>query len=210
MNTHNKLQKFLLAAVLALPFTMAMADNAPTMQGPGGEGGMMADAPAPGMDGGQCGPGAGGMPHRPGPGMQGGMPGSGHHPGSMGPQGGPGGASFGPGGPGMMPPPFLHGLELSEAQQDKIFTIMYSQAPYLRDQDKALHKAHEGLRALEHAAQYDDAKAASLAQAAAQAMTNLELARVRTEQKVLAVLTAEQRKQVEQRMAAMPQHGPRS
>jgi Spy/CpxP family protein refolding chaperone len=211
MKTDNKLQKILLAAALALPFAVAAADDATVMPAPGGYGaygGIEADAPPPGMEG-----GASGMPHRPGPGMQGGMPGPGRHPGAMGtmaPQGGP--APFGPlpGGPGTMAPPFLHGLELTEAQQDKIFAIMYGQAPYLRDQGKALHKAHEALRTLAQSAQYDDARAAALAQAAAQAMSNLELARVRTDQKVLAVLTAEQRRQVEQRMAAMPQRGPRS
>lgn len=109
-----------------------------------------------------------------------------------------------------MPPPFLHGLNLTEAQQDQVFSILHSQVPYVREQDKALHKAREALHALASAARYDDAKAAAQAQAAAQAMSNLELSRVRTEQKLLAVLSVEQRKQVEQRLAALPQRGPRS
>lgn len=205
MKTDNKLQKILLAAALALPFSMAVADDAPAMAAPGAYGGVAADAPPPGIEGGHA-----GMAHRPGLGMQGGMGGPGPHPGGM-EQHGPQGAEFGPppGGPGMMPPPFLHGIDLSEAQQDKIFTIMHGQAPYMREQGKALHKAHEALRNLAQSAQYDDAKASSLSQAAAQAMSNLELAHVRTDQKVLAVLTAEQRKQVELRMAALPKHGPR-
>jgi Spy/CpxP family protein refolding chaperone len=139
--------------------------------------------------------------------------------------GGPGmaghGPAMGPGmhGPGMMPPPmppfgmpageppFLRGLELSEAQRDKVFAILHAEMPYLRDQHKAAAKAHEALRAMADGAQYDDAKAASLSQAAAQAMANIELQHVRTEQKLLALLTPEQRKQLSERQ---PHHPPRS
>ncbi|MBY0241747.1 MAG: periplasmic heavy metal sensor [Burkholderiaceae bacterium] len=171
--------------------------------GDGRDGGgprMGADAPPPGMEGGLRGMEAGRM----GPGHGGpGMPGRGAHGGAEG--------MPGPHGPQRLgPPPFLHGLDLTEAQQDKVFAILHSQAPYVREQDKALHKARETLHALASAAPYDDAKAAAQAQVVAQAMANLELARVRTEQKLLAVLTAEQRKQVEQRLATMPQRGPRS
>lgn len=213
MNTNYKLQKFVLAAVLALPFGIASADDVPDLPLPGAYGGapgMNADASMPpGLDG-RMGPG------RPGPGMASRGPRAGGDgapglQGQQGPQGHPGGPEqFGPppGGPGM-PPPFLLGLDLTEAQQDKVFTILHGQAPYVREQDKVLHKAREALKALASGAQYDDAKAASLAQTAAQAMANLELSRARTEQKLLAVLTAEQRKQVEQRLAALPQRGPR-
>lgn len=112
---------------------------------------------------------------------------------------------------GMMPmpggePPFLHGLDLNEAQQDKVFAILHAEAPYLREQGKAAYKAHEALRALSQAPQYDDAKAAALAQAAAQAMANITLQQVRTEQKLLALLTPEQRKQLAERQARRPQH----
>lgn len=138
----------------------------------------------------------------------------GHH------DGRPDGRPDGPGmpGPGMMPPlpapfgmpagepPFLHGLALSEAQQDKVFAILHAEMPYLRDQHKAAAKAHEALRAMADGAQYDDAKAASLSQAAAQAMANIELQHARTEQKLLALLTPEQRKQLGERR---PHHPPR-
>jgi Spy/CpxP family protein refolding chaperone len=127
----------------------------------------------------------------------------GEGPGPDGPH--PHGAPFGPP-PGMMrgEPHFLHGLDLSEAQQDKVFTILHGQEPYVREQGKALRKAQQALHALGRADKYDDAQAGSLAQAAAQAMSNLELQRVRTEQKLLAVLTSEQRKQLDQRMAGAP------
>ena len=150
-------------------------------------GGAMADDGA-GMHGGPDGrPGAPGMEMR----------------GHEGPMGGPGEGHDLPPGPMM---PFLHGLELSEAQQDKVFGILYAEMPYLRDQHKTAAKAHEALRALAGADKYDDAKAASLAQAAAQANANIELQHVRTEQKLLALLTPEQRKQLAERQERQPHH----
>jgi protein CpxP len=113
-----------------------------------------------------------------------------------------------PFGPAGMPgtPPFLLGLELSEAQQDKVFALLHAQAPYLREQEKSARKAHEGLRALGAAVPFDDAKAAALAQAAGQAHANIMLQQVRTEQKLVALLTPEQRKQLADEA---PRHPPR-
>lgn len=111
------------------------------------------------------------------------------------------------GAPGMgLRPPFLHGLELSEAQQDQVFAILHAEQPYLREQGKAAAKAHEALRALGSADKYDDAKAAALAQEGATAMANIALQHVRTEQKLLAVLTPEQRKKQAEGIA---RHAPR-
>jgi protein CpxP len=200
MKTNNNLQRIVLAAALALPFAAAVADDVAA--------GPSITAAHPGGPAGHFGPAMHGGPELPGHSQPMGAEGHGRR---LGPEA-LGMPPFGPppGAPGMMPPPFLHGVDLSEAQQDKVFGILHGQVPYLREQDKTLRKSHEALQALAHAAQYDDAKAASLAQAASQAMANLELARVRTEQKLLAVLTAEQRLEVEQRMAALPQRGPRS
>lgn len=232
MNTDNKLHTLLLAAALALPMMAVAAGDEDTVAvaasaeayggGVYGSGNAAnsdnADVPPAGAEGGMPMPGHqrgprfgdegrlpmmdGGRPH--------GAPLYGPHPG--GPGMAPGMAGM-PGMDAMLPPPlppFLHGIELSEAQQDKVFAIVHGQIPYLREQGKTLHKSHEALAALARAEKYDDAKAASLAQSAAQAMANLELSRVRTDQKLLAVLTAEQRKQVEQRMAAMPRPAHRS
>jgi Spy/CpxP family protein refolding chaperone len=90
--------------------------------------------------------------------------------------------------------PFLRGVALTEAQEDKVFAILHAEKPYLRDQAKAAAKAREALQAMAGADKYDDAEAASLAQAAGAAMANIALQRVRTEQKLRAVLTPEQRK----------------
>lgn len=135
----------------------------------------------------------------------------GHEGGRQAGHGGPGGPGgrrgmppFGPG-PGMGGPVFPHGLALSEAQDDKVFAILHAQQPYLREQGKAAKKAHEALVAMGNAAQFDDAKAAVLAHTEAQAAANITLQHVRTRQKLLAVLTPEQRKQLDEHE---PRHMP--
>lgn len=190
-NTTSNLQRLLLAAVLALPLA-AMADNAGD-ETPGGPGhrpdaGPRADerrGPGPALHGGDR-----DGPHGEGPGF--------------GPDRGPG---FGPG-PGFDGvPPYLRGIELSEAQQDRIFTIVHGQVPYLREQGKARDKADRALFALHRAEKYDDAAAVKLAQAAAQADANITLSHLRTAQKVLGVLTAGQRKSLDERRNGHPPRG---
>lgn len=132
------------------------------------------------------------MPHEPGERAPGG-PGPGlRHPGEMGGE-----------------PPFLRGLALSEAQQDKVFAILHAQAPLLREQHKAAASAHEALHALTRADKFDEGKAGALAQSASQAMARIALLHARAEQQMLALLTPEQRKQLEQRGQDGPQRPPR-
>jgi Spy/CpxP family protein refolding chaperone len=122
-----------------------------------------------------------------------------HGPGFGGPHGGIAGRHGGM--------PFLHGIDLSESQEDKLFQLMHGQAPYLREQQRAHEKAMRALHALGKAEKFDDAAAARLAQSAAQAQANLTLAHIRTHQRVLALLTPEQRKQLEERKARHQQGG---
>ena len=107
------------------------------------------------------------------------------------------------------PPPGEHGMHdrgpgmhqhmmLSEAQQDKIFAIHYQQEPMERDQHKIIEKSHEALHQMMDGGSYDDAKAVALVQAATQAEAALMLAHLRSAQQVLAVLTPEQRKQLDE------------
>jgi len=93
-------------------------------------------------------------------------------------------------------PPFLHGLDLSIAQQDKVFAILHAQAPTLYEQDKAAARAYDALRSLARAEHYDDAQALALTRDVANAKAHQLLQRVRTEQKLLAILTPEQRKKL--------------
>jgi Spy/CpxP family protein refolding chaperone len=181
MNKTNKMLTLLAAAALALPLASHAAVD-------GEEGG-----PAP-----RGRPGPGAADAQPLPTYHGGLREGEDFDRPRGPRGAPPPGAFGMPGPGV---PFLRGLELSEAQQDQVFAILHGQAPYLREQHKAHEKAERALFELHGAPRYDDAAAVKLAQAAAQAMANITLQHLRTEQKVLAVLTPEQRKQVEEAQA---------
>ena len=105
------------------------------------------------------------------------------------------------GGPGL---PFLHGVELTEAQQDKVFAITYAAEPAMREQGKAARTAHEALRALAGGTQFDDKKASALAQTIGQAAAAAALQQARIEAQVLALLTPEQRKQLADARTAHP------
>lgn len=109
------------------------------------------------------------------------------------------GAMLGPGPDGE--PPFMRGLDLTEAQEDKVFAILHAQAPYLREQGKAHEKAERALDEMHDADKFDDAAAVKLAQASAQAIANITLQHLRTEQKLLAVLTPAQRQELQDHRA---------
>lgn len=124
---------------------------------------------------------------------------------------GPGGAmrgpGFGPPGPGLdfdRPPPYLKGLALTEAQQDKLFAILHAAAPDLRERAKAVRKAHEALHALAQSANYADSEAAALAQALGTAEGQLALVRIRTDRQVFLMLTPEQRAQAAEKEKERP------
>lgn len=113
---------------------------------------------------------------------------------------GPGPRGPGPrmGGPGL---PFLHGIDLSEVQEDRLFAIMHAQAPQLREQEKAERKALEALDAMRESGRVDDAKAAAQAKALGQAIAAQELLRVRTAAQVMALLTQPQKEAMERQRA---------
>lgn len=118
--------------------------------------------------------------------------------------GGPGPGAPGPGMPfhGGMPP--LHGLKLTEAQQDKLFNIMHAQEPQRRDHGKAIRKAEDALHELGRADRFDDAKASALSRDLGQAVAADALLEARTQAQILAVLTPEQRAEMHERH----EHGP--
>jgi Spy/CpxP family protein refolding chaperone len=101
-------------------------------------------------------------------------------------------------GPGREPtPPFLHGVILTEEQRDKMFELMHAQVPTQRAREKELRQSHEALLKLSLSSEFDEGKARSLADAGAKAMAEIALARARLDQKVYSLLTAEQRKQID-------------
>lgn len=77
-----------------------------------------------------------------------------------------------------------------------LFSILHADAPAVRERMKAVHNAHEALRALTMSGKYDEAKAKGLAETAADNMAVLSLLRSRSESRIYALLTPEQRKAV--------------
>ncbi len=118
------------------------------------------------------------------PGM--GQPGMGHP--GMGPGGMPHASH-----PGPRPGPPL-GLELSEAQQDKAFALKHAQEPLQRELMKAVHKAREAMHSMVKAGDFDEKKAAALADNLGKATAALELHQARSHAQFIALLTPEQRK----------------
>lgn len=111
-----------------------------------------------------------------------------------------------PGGGLERPPPHWQRLNLTEAQRDKIFTIMHAQMPALREQHKAMRQAEEALRTLSMSGDFSEAKAKKLSEASAKAATALALSRASTDHQIFELLTDEQRKQLAE--AKMPDKGP--
>ena len=91
----------------------------------------------------------------------------------------------------------LRGLTLTESQRDKVFTIFHAQAPTLRENIKAARRAHEDLQQLALSAQFDQAKAKSLADACARSIGMLALLRAEGEHEIYLLLTEEQQQQLQ-------------
>jgi protein CpxP len=131
-------------------------------------------------------------------------------PGERGPGHGPGehrgtGHAFGHGPSGHGP---FGGLQLSEAQQDKLFAIEHAAEPQRRQQEKAVRRAHESLRALRDASPFDEAKAGAASREFGQAIAAEELLEARVHAQTMAVLSQEQREQLRQRRAQPLQDRP--
>ncbi|QJE02565.1 Spy/CpxP family protein refolding chaperone [Massilia forsythiae] len=124
----------------------------------------------------------------------------GHGPGAPGPD-----MPFGHGGPSGMHG--LHRLQLSEAQQDKLFAVMHAAAPQRREQDKAERKAREALREMGQSGSFDETRASNLARNLGQAIAAGIVLQARTHAQVLAVLTAEQREQLRKERPPGPPPG---
>ena len=108
--------------------------------------------------------------------------------------------------PGMFPdasssfmplPPFLHEIELTETQQDKLFELMLVQVPTVRVKIKEAFKAIDELCNLAASDHFDAVKARALAETHAKALAQLALMHAELDAKVRALLTPEQRKLVD-------------
>ena len=95
-------------------------------------------------------------------------------------------------------------LQLTEAQQDKLFALHHAAEPAQRERDKAIRRAQDSLRELAGSPRFDDSKAAALAQTLGQAFAAEELDHAREQARFLALLTPEQRAAMQEEKA---QHG---
>jgi len=107
-------------------------------------------------------------------------------------------------------PPMVRHLQLSEAQQDRIFAIMHAQAPQAHELGKAIRKAHRGLHEMVMGASFDDAKAKALTDALGKAVGDSALLHARTHRQIMDVLSPEQRQELERHGEHGPggEHGP--
>jgi Spy/CpxP family protein refolding chaperone len=101
--------------------------------------------------------------------------------------------------PSMMPPLplYLRDVVLNEAQQDKVFSLLLAQAPRQREQAKAAFKTMEELRLLSTSDHFDVVKARGSADAHAHAVADMALLRAELDAGIRALLTPEQRKQID-------------
>lgn len=111
-------------------------------------------------------------------------------------KGGPGAAE------GMRHMGPLSGLDLSEEQRDKAFALMHEQAPRLREAAKAHASAHDALRKFAMSDSYDAAAARKLADEVARAEADMSLLRAEMGAKMRQLLTPEQRKQFDAKLAS--------
>jgi protein CpxP len=96
-------------------------------------------------------------------------------------------------------PPFLAGIDLSEAQRDKIFAITYAIMPSMREQEKLARHARIQLMDLGISGQYSEAKAKELANTIGKAEAELILLRTLSDSQIYELLNDEQRRELADR-----------
>lgn len=110
---------------------------------------------------------------------------------------------------GKLIPPFLRDLDLTDSQQDKIFVLLHNQEPRMHEQHKAVRKATEELNRLAASDHYKPSELQTLANKLARELADTFVQHAVMKIKILALLTAEQRKQADEmrsRFEAIPEH----
>jgi Spy/CpxP family protein refolding chaperone len=102
---------------------------------------------------------------------------------------------------GKLIPPFLRDLDLTEAQQDKIFELLHNQEPILRERHKAVRKATEEFNRLTASDHYTPSELQTLADKLASVFADTLVQHAVMEVKILTLLTTEQRKQADEMRA---------
>jgi len=93
----------------------------------------------------------------------------------------------------------LHGVKLTEQQQDQLFKLKHDAAPMFHEKMQALRQNHDSLRQAASFASYNPAKVRQLADAQAKLVAELHVLRIEQQHKAFALLTPEQQKQVMER-----------
>ena len=102
--------------------------------------------------------------------------------------------------PGMPGRPFpLHDVDLSESQQDAVFELVHAQIPAQRTLEKKTAKALDELHRLGAGDRFNAKQARALAETYAQAQAQLTFNQAELDSKLRAVLTPEQRQQLDAR-----------
>lgn len=106
-------------------------------------------------------------------------------------------------------PPLMHlrRIHLTEEQQDKVFNILHAQMPAAREKMQSAIKARADMQALVMSGNYDESKARAIAESGARAMADLEQIRASSDSRILALLTHEQRKGLDERRPPGPMPG---
>lgn len=112
--------------------------------------------------------------------------------------------------PEMLPegdgePPWMRGLDLTEAQHDAIFELMHARQPARRTLEKKARRALETLQRLAASKTFDAGAARTLANDYAQAIAELAFNHAQHDAQLRALLTAEQRQRVDMPPAGGPQ-----
>ncbi len=105
---------------------------------------------------------------------------------------------------GVIPPPdgasrfpLLHDTRLTAEQRGKLFALMHAQAPFQRAKGQEAAKALDDLQRLATPDRFDAEKARALADTYARSLAELVLMHVELGAKMRAILTPEQRKQLD-------------
>ena len=109
-------------------------------------------------------------------------------------------------GPMQEMPPYLKGIQLTETQMDKIFEITHPQVPVMRNLSKQRHQLMAELHQATIATPFDEAKIRKIADKLADVEKKILLQRTLTDAKIFAILSPEQRAEVQQKMNQP--HGP--
>jgi len=98
-------------------------------------------------------------------------------------------------------------LDLTDAQQDKMFELRYAMAPKMREEMKTARAASESLRDMMQKGEYDEGKVKELTEQRALAMSRMAQLRARNQYEVFQLLTPEQRDQWQKLQAQRPVRG---